>query len=187
MKLYYFDEKGKSYRFRIYPYLFLLFCLTILLSLTENNSKEIDYEVEPQFVEIYTGEEPFDFKQFKQFVVDCGIKFPDIVIAQAIQEANFKSQIWKENNNPFGMKVARSRNSTALGENRGHAKFKNWRMAVLDYALMQAVFARKVTTRQQYFEYLKNYAGDPNYRDKLKQHLKDYKGFGVSEDYLYDL
>ena len=187
MKLYYFDEKGKAYRFKFYPYLLLVLCLATLLSMTKNDSKTVSYEIEPQFVEIYTGEEPFDFKQFKQFVIECGIRFPDIVLAQSIQEANFKSDIWKENNNPFGLKVAKSRNTTALGEHRGHAQFLNWRMAVLDYGYMQAIFARKIKTRKQYFNYLKNYAEDENYERKLKKILKEYKGFGISDDYLYDL
>lgn len=186
-KLYYFDEKGKSYRFRIYPYLLLFFMMSMLLSISKDHSKTVEYEVEPQFVEIYTGEEPFDFKQFKEFVIECGIRFPDIVLAQAIKEANFKSDIWKENNNPFGLKCAKSRNTTSIGENRNHAKFANWRMAVLDYALMQAVFARKVKTRKQYFEYLKNYAEDENYEKGIKKILKQYKGFGISNDYMYDL
>jgi flagellum-specific peptidoglycan hydrolase FlgJ len=152
---------------------------------------ETQYEVPPVFLEVYTGEEPFSFKAFKQFIIDCGIRYPDIVIAQAIQESSkkgkFNSDIWHENNNPFGMKVAKQRNTTSIGVNRGHAKFKNWKMAVLDYAYMQAVFARKVKTRNQYYAYLRGYARDEKYPQKLQKIIRDYKGFGISTDYLNDL
>jgi hypothetical protein len=187
MKLYYFDEKGKSYRFRIYPYLLLLVVMSMLLSINKSNPQAVEYEKEPFFVETYTGEEPFSFNAFKQYVLDSGIEFPDIVIAQAIQESTFKSEIFKENNNPFGMKEAKSRNTTAIGTNRNHAKYKDWRFAVQDYALFQSAYTRKIKTREQYFNYLKHYAEDENYERKLKKILKEYKGFGISKEYRYDL
>ena len=84
------------------------------------------------------------------------------------------------------MKLARSRNTTNIGENRGHAKFKNWKMAVLDYAYMQSVFARKINTRKGYYQYLEHYAENPNYTNVLNKHLNKYHGFNISEEYLND-
>jgi hypothetical protein len=176
-------------RVRIYPYVVLLLCGFIFVSM-KGSDKEIKYEKEVTVItETPEGSEiPFTFKAFKQFVLDCKIKFPDIVIAQAVEESGeFKSDIWIENHNPFGMKLAGSRNTTNVGENRGHAKYKNWQMAVIDYAYMQAVFARKIKTRKGYYEYLKNYAENPKYADNLKRHLHKYRGFSISNDYLDDL
>lgn len=186
MKLYRFDDKMQLHRVRVYPYILVGICLVGLLSIS-SSPKRAEYEVPPVFLETYTGEEPFNFKVFKQFIVDCGIKYPDIVLAQAIQECNFNSKIWHENHNPFGMKVAKSRNTTAIGVNRGHAQYKNWRMAVLDYALMQAVYAKKVKSRKGYYKYLEHYAEDPGYIQKIKKHVRDHRGFGLSNDYLDDL
>lgn len=190
MKLYKINPKTlQMERVRLYPYFVLLFSGFILISMTGSN-KKTQYEKEITVItETPIGSEiPFSFKAFKQFVVDCKIKFPDVVIAQAIEESGeFKSKIWKENNNPFGMKIAGSRHTTNIGENRGHAKYKNWQMAVIDYAYMQAVFARKIKTRRGYYEYLKNYAENPSYVEKLKKHLHKYRGFGISNDYLDDI
>jgi len=170
------------------PYIILMVSLLILLSLRKSDDKTIFYEEEPILVDVKSeGKKEFSFKEFKRYVVDIGIKFPEIVLAQAIQESGMSSKIWEENNNPFGMKVAKSRNTTSIGTNRGHAKFKNWKMAVIDYAYMQAIFARKVKTRDQYFIYLKGYAEDENYDKKLKAIIRKYKGFGLSDDYLDDL
>ena len=190
-KYYYYDEKNmKMEKVQVIPYILLIFLSIFLLSSSKSESNTIEtpqYESEPIFLKVFTGEESFSFSAFKQFILDCNIKFPEIVLAQAIQESKFNSKIWIENNNPFGLKVAKSRNTTAIGVNRGHAKFKNWKMAVLDYAYMQAVYARKVNTTEQYFEYLKQYAEDPGYVAKLKNIIKKHKGFGISKDYMYEL
>jgi len=67
-----------------------------------------------------------------------GVKHPDIALAQAkIESDHFRSPIFKENNNLFGMKLPSSRRTTAIGANRGHAKYKDWVDSVKDYKLWQ--------------------------------------------------
>jgi uncharacterized FlgJ-related protein len=149
----------------------------------EKYEKEINVIVEKI---LHMDSMEFSFPEFKQYVLDLQLKFPDIVIAQAIQESSFKSQIWKENNNPFGLKVAKSRNTTAIGVNRGHAVYKDWKMAVIDYSYLQAVYARKIKTREGYYQFLNSYAEDEGYQQKLKNIIRKHKGFGISEDYLND-
>lgn len=105
------------------------------------------------------------------------IKFPHIVLAQAMHESNhFTSDIFNENHNLFGFKMAGSRPTTALGVNRKHAYYENWEMSVLDYALYQAAFLRPIKTEAQYLEYLnKYYAEDPFYNTNIKRYLKKTK------------
>lgn len=101
-----------------------------------------------------------------------GIRFPDIVFAQAMLETgHFKSRIFVEANNLFGMKLARSRPTTAIGEYSGHAMYEDWVSSVMDYALYQSAYLRKLKTRDQYYEYLsQNYAEDPDYVTKLRRY-----------------
>ena len=118
MSYYKYDSKTMSYsRVRITPYILTGALCILLLSMTRDD-KEISYEKPPMIMETYTGEEPFSFEAFKQFVIDCKIKFPEVVLAQAVQESRFNSGIWKENHNPFGMKVAKSRNTTRANGHR---------------------------------------------------------------------
>lgn len=59
-----------------------------------------------------------------------------MIFAQAAHETgNFTSDIFKENNNLFGMKLARVRKTTAIGENRGHAVYKSIEDSIADYWL----------------------------------------------------
>ena len=59
-----------------------------------------------------------------------------LITAQAgFETGNFTSVIFKENNNLFGMKLPRVRKTTAIGENRGHAVYKNLEDSIKDYWL----------------------------------------------------
>lgn len=76
--------------------------------------------------------------KFANYVVNTGIRYPDIAIAQSLLETgHFKSKIFKENNNAFGMRLAKKRQTTAKGEKSGHAYYSNWRDSVKDYKLWQ--------------------------------------------------
>ena len=114
--------------------------------------------------------DPFKVVEFKEYLIDLNIKFPEVVYAQARLETNgFKSKIFRENNNLFGMKASTKRSSTNKGIQHGHAYYDSWRESVLDFALWQCRYLGNITTEEEYFRYLKaNYAEDPNYINKLK-------------------
>ena len=113
----------------------------------------------------------FSKENMMRLMYSLKIAHPDIVMAQAIIESgNFKSNIFKENNNLFGMKMPEYRKTTAIGINRGHAVYRNWRESVIDYALWQGKRARYSTTNQ-YLRRLRSYATDPNYINKIKQRI----------------
>jgi hypothetical protein len=103
-------------------------------------------------------------------IKSLNFKFPYIILAQSIQETgNYKSTIFRENNNLFGMKEARLRSNLAKGTNRGHAYYESWQESVIDYALYYSTYLTDIKTEGEYFEYLKqNYAEDPTYVERLK-------------------
>lgn len=112
----------------------------------------------------------FNEKALIRYMDEVGIIFADIVYAQAVLETgSFRSKVFRVNNNLFGMKVAKSRPTTALGLRRGHAFYKDWRMSVVDYALFQSAYTRKIRTEEGYYKYLsRNYATDVTYVNKLR-------------------
>ena len=60
----------------------------------------------------------------------------EMITAQAAHEsANFTSKIFRQNNNPFGMKLPETRFTYATGENLGHAVYDDLEAAVYDYWL----------------------------------------------------
>jgi len=117
----------------------------------------IDYE---EALVIVTEKDSFTEQKLVDYLIEINVKFPDIVFSQARYESgNFKSTIFKDNNNLFGMKVANVRATTSLGEQHGHAYYRSWRESVMDYALYQNAYTRKIDNREEYMQYLKdNYA-----------------------------
>jgi hypothetical protein len=120
---------------------------------------------------ILNQQDGFTPEKLKEYILELNIKFPHIVYAQSILETNsFKSNIFKTNNNLFGMKQARIRATTNQGTERGHATYKHWRESVVDYALFQNAYLNKITTEELYFQYLEeNYAEDKEYVIKLNK------------------
>jgi flagellum-specific peptidoglycan hydrolase FlgJ len=102
---------------------------------------------------------------------DLGVKFPHIVLAQSkLETSNFRSAIFRENHNLFGMKEARSRISTAKGTNRNHAYYDTWESSVYDYAFYQCRYLSAIGTEAQYYSYLSgSYAEDPHYVAKVRK------------------
>ena len=146
----------------------LFVCLTVLLSLrpTENKTK-VRY-VEAEMIVKIQGIE-FSPENLRKYIKLCGIRFPDIVYAQAVLESgNFRSSRFLESNNIFGMKRAMSRPTTAQTEYSGHGRYDSWMLSVQDYALFQSAFLRDIKTEKGYLEYLSdNYAEDPDYINKV--------------------
>jgi hypothetical protein len=103
-------------------------------------------------------------------------KYPDIVKAQAMVESgHFKSPVFKQNHNMFGMKQAKVRITTAEGSNLNHAYYIDWKYCVADRALYEAQYLSKLT-REEYFSYLdQTYAEGKGYSELLKQVIQKNK------------
>lgn len=100
------------------------------------------------------------------------ILYPDVVLAQSeLETGQYKSNIFKENNNLFGMKVPSIRKHKTIGKNRGHAVYEDWMKSVDDYKLWQNfMINNNIRSKEQYLNYLsRNYAEDKQYKRKLKK------------------
>jgi len=121
-------------------------------------------------IELYPSKEceevpPFSQEALKQYILEQGILHPEIVYAQAVLETGrFTSRIFLENNNLFGMRLAKKRYTLAIGERYAHAVYNNWQESVDDYLLWQRQWKRPIETEAQYLRLLdKVYAEDPHY------------------------
>lgn len=105
------------------------------------------------------------------------VKYPHIVLAQAlIESGHFQSNIFRSNNNLFGMKEAKQRVTTAGGTQNNHAYYDSWKESVYDYAFYQSRYLGSIRSEQEYFDYLSaSYAEDPNYIKVLKATIEKYK------------
>jgi hypothetical protein len=105
-----------------------------------------------------------------ELIKDCNIKYPHIVLAQAkVESGNFKSRIFKQNNNLFGMRKAHVRVTTAQGDKDTFAYYRDWMDCVYDYAMYQTSVMCNVSSEEQYMAKLaEKYAQDTTYMPALK-------------------
>jgi flagellum-specific peptidoglycan hydrolase FlgJ len=138
-------------------------------------------ENEVKIVNLQKEKDKFSKERFISELKNKKVKFPYIVMAQAIMESGLgKSNLFKENHNLFGMRLARSRMTTAAESKNNFAYYNKWQDCVLDMAYFQASYLNGINTEEKYLLYLgANYAESPTYITKLKsvinnQNLKSY-------------
>lgn len=144
----------------VYMVIYLAYNMGQNLTVTQSNAviKEASSE---------TVESEFSEEALISFMKKLKIKYPETVLAQAkLETGNFTSAIFKENHNLFGMKVAEKRPTSAIGINRGHAQYRNWKDSVIDYALLQSFIIAKLPklSSKEYRTYIqKFYSETPDY------------------------
>lgn len=100
-----------------------------------------------------------------------GMKYPRIVYKQALLESGrFKSDLFRNANNLFGMRMPNIRQTTAIGKYKGYAKFSCWKHSVDDYKLYQDSYLSSAKTEEQYYRLLdKKYGATGRYSYTLKR------------------
>jgi len=122
-----------------------------------------------------TSEEP-NYENVYNSILEHNIEFPDIVFAQSILESgHYKSEVFQANNNMFGMKMPRIRQTVAIAKNLGYAVYSDWKSSITDYMLWQKnVMKTKTFSRSQYYAYLDKRYAIKGYSTKLKQIVKRF-------------
>ena len=113
-------------------------------------------------------------------LLHSGIKYPDVVFAQAvIESAHFTSDVFKSENNLFGMKHPARRQTLSEGKaESGYASYDSWTTSVEDYKLWQHSILqnRECKTKMEYLSLLgRVYATDPRYVKVLKRVMLDHQ------------
>jgi len=106
-----------------------------------------------------------------KYLNQCGIKQAEIVMAQCLVETGYlTSDIFKYNNNLFGLKEAGKRDKTAQGTKRKHAYYPHWKASVRDYLLYQRAY---YNGEEDYYLFLSRmgYAEKIGYIDTVKMVL----------------
>jgi uncharacterized FlgJ-related protein len=145
--------------------------LLLVFGFTSNPANEVQNLSQEDKLIVIREYNEFSENKLIEKITELNFRYPHIILAQAkLESGHFKSTIFLENNNMFGMKEAKLRANLAKGTNRGHAYYETWQESVIDYALYYSSYLRSINTEGEYFEYLRqNYAEDPTYVQRLKQ------------------
>jgi hypothetical protein len=158
----------------------ILITLTFIIGRLTAIKQLSTLEKEMIVVDLRAQENKFTKDKLVTLLKDLSIKYPHIVIAQSILETgHWKSDVFKQNHNLFGMKQAGARINTAQGTNLNHAYYTTWQESVYDYAFYQCRYLGGVGTEEYYYAALDaSYAEGSNYSQRLKEvvqreHLKE--------------
>lgn len=111
-------------------------------------------------------------------IKDQGILYPEIVFAQGVLESgHFKSDLFRNNNNVFGMRQPKLRKTTATGKRKGYAVYDNWIESVRDYKLWQESLPTKYKkTKKTYLRYIEStYCECRHYTFQVNNIIKRYR------------
>ncbi len=118
----------------------IVFCLTSYkvpggnLVMTE----EMRFQAERALFYFEIREQPFSEELLGKCMYYERIEYKDIVLLQArLETGYYRSDIFLNGNNLFGMRLARSRPTLATGSYMDHAQYSHWSDSVKDYALWQ--------------------------------------------------
>lgn len=182
----YFDNKLSFIKVNLKKVVYIT-AIALVLTLISTGAHQNGFNADAEYtidrmpaeekISVITRAHDSSFSQVKliQMLEDLNVRFPHIVMAQAIIESgHFQSNIFKTNHNLFGMKQARSRCTTAKGTNLGHAYYDNWKESVYDYAFFQSRYLHDLKNEEQYLKYLdRNYAEVRNYDIIIKRVIKN--------------
>lgn len=178
MKIYYFNKQTLEYRpiMRFgYSVVVLITILIGLLFIGNKAGSSTDNLVNPELVLLSKGVNPFTEQKLLDKIRILNFRFPHIVYAQSkLETGNYKSKIFFENNNLFGMKEAQRRINLAKGTQFNHAYYDTWEESLTDYAFWYSTYASKCVTEEHFFSILgSQYAEDTSYVQNLKRIIKE--------------
>lgn len=151
-----------------YQKIFNILIIFWLVYLSFTPKTEVVYKIMPELSHdtIYI-EEQIRFDTMQATVANMykvcdslGIKFPKIVVSQAILESgHFKSPLFKRSNNPLGLYDSK---------NRRYYEFVHWTDAITAYKNM---IEYKHKDGENYYDFLEriNYAEDKEYISRIKR------------------
>lgn len=88
------------------------------------------------------------------YILKKNIQHPEVAYAIVRQESNMCSNLFKTNNNLFGMRHPRVRPNKSLGDKKGFAHFESWQHSVEDYKLYVEFVGGHKMTRAQYLSHI---------------------------------
>lgn len=184
MNIYFWDKQNLLFKnvnkkpIYIIGSLFIMMMFLIISSFIPKKLDVIHSLSKEEKILIIQETDSFNQNKLIQEIKELNISFPHIVLAQSMLETDFyKSPVWLNNKNLFGMRESKLRPSTNKGTELNHAVYNTWKESLYDYGMWQCKFvSSKIKTDEQYYMFLiqAEYAEDQTYINKLKKLVDKY-------------
>jgi len=145
----------------------------------------------PKLISEESPKQEIGYESLYEEIVNQGIEYPEIVWAQAVLESgNFKSDVFRGNNNLFGMKLPSRRSTVACGSKNGYATYNDWQESIRDYKLYQEYYFKdRKISKASYYSHLNRVYCEigSQYSERVKEIIsKMYDPKFQTPDYLKD-
>jgi len=108
------------------------------------------------------------------YILKQDIKHPEIAYSIAMGESGICSNLFKSNNNLFGMKHPGVRPTKSLGRKNGFASFKSWQQSVQDYKLYLEFVGGHEMSKAQYLSHLDNNYAHRGYSSYISKFFNEF-------------
>jgi hypothetical protein len=113
-------------------------------------------------------------KLLVSYILHKNIPHPEVAYAIVRQESNMCSNLFKTNNNLFGMRQPGVRPTKSLGSKKGFAHFKKWQHSVEDYKLYLLFVGGHTMSKQQYLSHLDRSYAHAGYSNHIGKYFEEY-------------
>jgi len=108
------------------------------------------------------------------YLIHKKIHHPEVAYAIIRQESNMCSNLFKTNNNLFGMRHPRVRPNKSLGDKKGFAHFESWQHSVEDYKLYVEFVGGHKMTRAQYLSHIDRSYAHAGYSTHISKFFDEF-------------
>jgi hypothetical protein len=148
----------------------------VSLGKSENKKIKVVKKVIKDTTDVVTVDSSkLDRELLVSYILEKNIHHPEIAYAIVRQESNMCSNLFKTNNNLFGMRHPRVRPTKSLGSKKGFAHFEKWQHSVLDYKLYLEFVGGHKMTRAQYLLHIDRSYAHAGYSEYLEKYFKEYQ------------
>ena len=121
--------------------------------------------------------EPINDSILYVYLKEIRVEHPKIILAQAkLESSNYTSNLFKVNNNLFGMKDVQERTSVGLHGNENFSYYRNWKASVIDYIFWEIKYGQNLTDDQYLLLCNKVYCPENlNYTSLIKKIISQMK------------
>lgn len=124
---------------------------------------------------LITEDDSFSIDNFKIYLKQINAPHAHIIYSIAKHECGFRSDLFVNNNNLFGMRRPNVRPNKSIQEGQRWAKFEHWTHSVDDFILYMQYTGILNSSEKQFLNHIdKNYAMRSGYQNTLKKYFQEY-------------
>jgi uncharacterized FlgJ-related protein len=121
-------------------------------------------------------DDTFSIVNFKKYLEQIGMPHPHVAYSIAKHESHFSSNLFRSNNNLFGMRNPKRRPTLSIQKGDGWAKFQHWTHSVDDFMLYMKFTGTYELTESQFLSRIDSkYANRSGYSKTLRRYFSEYK------------